>query len=103
MKNLEIDNIASHQLHDSLLLFRSAEQIFAVPALAVQEILYPLPVTPLPFVSHAIEGLINVEGRIAVQLCLAKLNHLPAPSAHPELVLLDTGRARCALHVDAVI
>lgn len=75
---------------------------FAVAAASVQEILYPHAVTPLPFVPACIDGLINIEGTIAVQVNFSQL----IGQAHhqgKELVLINTERALCALKVDEVV
>jgi purine-binding chemotaxis protein CheW len=83
------------------LIFTSGTGHFALPSSCVQEILYPHAVTPLPFVPPSVDGLINVEGSIAVQV---NFSHLHGQAHHKgkELVLIDTGRALCALKVDEV-
>lgn len=83
------------------LIFTSGTGRFAIPGNCVQEILYPHTVTPLPFVPPSVDGLINVEGSIAVQV---NFSHLHGQAHHKgkELVLIDTGRALCALKVDEV-
>lgn len=90
--------------HDvSLLLFTDNGQLYGVPALSVQEIVYPQPLTPLPFVPPALEGLVSIEGRIAAQVNLARLHgHHTVPERY-ELVLIETGRTLCALRVDEVL
>lgn len=103
MKNPDTLTPASAD-NTSLLLFTDNGQLYAIPSLSVQEILYPQALTPLPFVPPAVEGLINVDGRIAVQLNLARLaGHDGAIPAYHELVLVETGRALCALRVDEVL
>lgn len=87
---------------DYHLVFTSGTERFALPASCVQEILYPHEVTPLPFVPAYIDGLINIEGTIAIQISFARLNNIIAANSK-ELVLIDTGRALCALAVDTVI
>ena len=83
------------------LIFTSGTGVFALPAETVREVLYPQTVTPLPFVPPAIDGLINVEGTIAVQI---NFSHLHGQAHHQgkELILIDTGRALCALKADEV-
>jgi chemotaxis signal transduction protein len=84
------------------LIFTCGAGRFAVAAACVQEILYPHAVTPLPFVPTCIDGLINIEGAIAVQVNLSQL----IGQAHHqgnELVLINTERALCALKVDEVL
>jgi chemotaxis signal transduction protein len=104
MKNSELT-------HQHYLIFTSSAHHFALPTHCVREIIYPHPVTPLPFVPSCIDGLINVEGDIAVQVNVATLCGTPSsqqPSQQPsqqsgELILIETGRALCALRVDNVI
>src|SRR6478735_10041688 len=84
------------------LIFTCGAGRFAIAAPSVQEILRPHAVTPLPFVPACIDGLINVEGKIAVQVNLSQL----IGQAHhqgKELILINTERALCALKVDEVL
>ena len=84
------------------LVFTSGAGRFALPATCVLEILYPHAVTPLPFVPACIDGLINIEGTIAVQIDFS--NMLDHTQYHgKELVLINTGRTLCALKVDSVL
>lgn len=91
------------------LIVTSGRHHFALPVACVQEIVYPRSVTPLPFVAPCIDGLINIDGLIAVQVNLAALYQgaIPSEIAPPanggELVLIQTGRAPCALWVERVI
>lgn len=84
------------------LMFTSGAGRFALPSTCVQEILYPHAVTPLPFVPACIDGLINIEGTIAVQIDFS--NMLGQTQYHGlELILTNTGRSLCALKVDSVL
>ena len=84
------------------LIFTSGAGRFALPATCVQEILYPHAVTPLPFVPACVDGLINIEGTIAVQIDFS--NMLGQAQYHgKELILINTGRALCALKIDGVL
>jgi chemotaxis signal transduction protein len=76
---------------------------YAVEARCCHEAARPGPVTPLPFVPGYIEGLVNIDGRIATQLDLGRLfagSEVPAPGE--ALLLLETGRTPCALRVQQV-
>lgn len=76
---------------------------YAVEASRCHQAERPGPVTPLPFVPGYIEGLVNIDGRIATQLDLGRLfagTGVPAPGE--ALLLLDTGRTPCALRVQQV-
>jgi purine-binding chemotaxis protein CheW len=98
-----VTDAAAHQASQHWLLFTDGAQLFALPSAQILEILCPHPVTPLPFVTPAIDGLINVDGRIAVQLNLGTLTGTPSNSPRTELLLIDTGRALCALKVESVL
>lgn len=64
----------------------------------------PGPVTPLPFVPDYIEGLVNIDGRIATCLDLGRLfAENNTPSAGTAIALVETGRSLCALRVQAVL
>ena len=84
------------------LMFTSGAGRFVLPSTCVQEILYPHAITPLPFVPACIDGLINIEGTIAVQIDFS--NMLGQTQYHgQELILINTGRTLCALKVDSVL
>lgn len=98
-----VTDAATHPSSQHWLLFTDGAQLFALPSNQILEILYPHPVTPLPFVAPAIDGLINVDGRIAVQVNLGTLSGTASTSPRTELLLIDTGRALCALKVESVL
>lgn len=88
---------------EDFLLFTDGQGTYALPSRQVQEILYPHPVTPIPFVPSCIDGLVNIEGTIAVQADMAHLSGAGHISRGRELILVETGRSLCALKVDAVL
>ena len=96
MKNLDTTTT-------QFLLIASGEHHFALPAACVQKILSPLPVTPIPFVPTCIDGLVNIDGTIAIQVSLATLCHHDAHTGRTELILVETGRALCALLVERIV
>lgn len=51
-----------------VVIFELEGQSYALPANKVAEILEPLPVTPLPFAPNHVDGLVNVSGRVVVQM-----------------------------------
>lgn len=77
---------------------------FALPAEQVGSAVVPPRVTPLPYVPDFVEGLVNVNDHV---LPLLDMRRLVAPgtarAAVSELVIVETGRAPCALRVDAVV
>ncbi|MEZ5540320.1 MAG: chemotaxis protein CheW [Pseudomonadales bacterium] len=93
MKNTEIAKA-------SFLIVHSGAHQFALPLHCVQKILAELPVTPIPFVPNYIDGLVNIDGTIALQVNLTTLCNESRTASRHELILIETGRALCALQVD---
>jgi purine-binding chemotaxis protein CheW len=85
-----------------ILIFKIAEQRFAISIAKVVETVRAVAVTPLPEGLPAIEGVINYRGRLAVVLDLRALFGLPATSlsTHHHFVIARTGERLLALHVD---
>lgn len=91
-----------------LLLFEAGGKLFSLPANCVLKAFFPLAVTPLPFANdrfdgQIVDGLINVDGDIAVQINFFRLCGLETRAPEPELILLDTGRCLCAITVDRIL
>ena len=81
------------------------EHFYAVDADAVWEVIDPQTVTPLPFVSVEVEGLINASGRVIPQIYAARcFNPEDAPPPDGGVVMiLSTGHTLCACRVSRVI
>lgn len=88
-----------------VLLFQVDDQVYAVDADAVREVVDPLPVTPLPFVPPAVEGLVNISGRVIPQICAARRLGLGEGLAADEgaVMLLTAGERLCACRVSKVV
>jgi purine-binding chemotaxis protein CheW len=88
-----------------ILVFRLADQLYALPLNAVQQIVDMVAVTRLPDMPAPIEGLIDVHGRIAVVVDLRKrLGVRDAPyELHTPLVLVELAGRSAALVVDHVV
>lgn len=84
------------------LVITSGKHCFALPAVCVRKIIPALPVTPIPFVPASIDGLVNVDGAIAIQVNLATLSNT-THLGRTELILIDTGRALCALQAERIV
>jgi chemotaxis signal transduction protein len=78
-------------------------QCFALATAQVKTAVAALPVTPLPFVPAFVEGLVNINDRIVPQLDLGLLLAARATGAGGELVLVETSRSPCALHVAHIL
>lgn len=51
-----------------VVIFELGGQYFALPAANISEVFDPLPVTPLPFAPEYVDGLVNLAGRVSVQM-----------------------------------
>ena len=90
----------------SLLLFRVADEWYAVPLSDVREIMQDFSITPIPCVPDFIQGVTNVRGEILSVTEAARLMRVsgPAPSAvaaAPAVVIAAEGVAT-ALIVDEI-
>lgn len=88
-----------------VLLFQVHDQIYAVDADAVREVVDPVPVTPLPFVPPEVEGLVNISGRVIPQICIAHRLNLGTgmPAGEGTVMLLTAGERLCACRVSKVV
>ncbi|HEU5451255.1 MAG TPA: chemotaxis protein CheW [Terriglobales bacterium] len=82
--------------------FRVGQETFGVPIASVQEILRPLPVTPVPGAPPHVEGVINLRGRIVSVVDLRKRCGAPAEShRRNRIVVAETEGRRIGLMVDS--
>lgn len=82
--------------------FRVGQETFGVPIGSVQEILRPLPVTPVPGAPPHVEGVINLRGRIISIVDLRKRCGAPAePQRRNRIVVAETGGRSIGLMVDS--
>ncbi|MCC2637448.1 MAG: purine-binding chemotaxis protein [Moraxellaceae bacterium] len=91
---------------DRILQFLVVEvggQSFAVPTTVVGTAVAARPVTPLPFVPGFVEGLVNINERIVPQIDLGLLLAAEPVGPGGELVLVETSRSPCALHVAHIV
>lgn len=88
-----------------VLLFQVHDQIYAVDADSVKEVVDPVPVTPLPFVPDSVEGLVNISGRVIPQICVSKRLGFPSTLQGGEgtIMLLSSGERLCACRVARVV
>ncbi len=88
-----------------VVIFQIQEQLYAFDAGAVREIIDPLPVTPLPFSAAEVEGLINVSGRIILQICAAQRLQQAVVAAPVEgtVIILALAHDICACRVKRVL
>jgi purine-binding chemotaxis protein CheW len=87
-----------------LLLFRCGEQVFAVEAGAVREILAASPPTRVPGAAEAVRGLVNVRGTLVTVVDAAAAVGLPAGShGGGSVILVERGSRPVGLQVDEVL
>ena len=103
--------------HDSqeYLVISIRDQLCALPSAAVEYALPPGDVSPLPFVPEFVLGLISVNEQIMPLIDLQSLFGLETDSGpqhqpetgkrnrRAELVVVSTGRSRCALHCQQIV
>lgn len=87
-----------------LIVFRLADQDFAIPIEDAREIIRSVPVTPVPGAPAGVKGLVNVRGEIAAVLDLGVRFGLPSRGAPASrhLVITAQGKNLFALLVDEV-
>lgn len=88
----------------SLLLARLGEVTFALPALAVREIVRAVAITPLPGAPAIVEGALNVRGELVPVIDVRGRLGLPARKLDPDqfIVLVRAGSRTLAVRVDDV-
>ena len=85
-----------------LVVFRVASLVLAVEASAVKEILPALKATRIPGAHSAVDGLINVRGRLMTLVDARRALDLPTGAGKGTTILLDVGEQTAALAVDSV-
>ncbi len=83
--------------------FRVAEMVFAVEAAFVKEILPKHRATRLPGADVAVEGLINVRGRILTLVNARRVLNYPSTDDDGPIMLLEIGGQTAGLAVDDVL
>lgn len=88
-----------------VVIFQVADYLYAVNADTVREIVDPVPVTPLPFVSGEVEGLINVSGKVIPQVCASLCLNLGEMKSRDQgvVMVLASRHGVCACRVLRVI
>ncbi|MFN7709734.1 MAG: chemotaxis protein CheW [Holosporales bacterium] len=79
-------------------------QLFGIPVLMVQDILSPQKITPVPLAPAAVEGSLNLRGRIVTAINVrTKLGISPSKEFHtPMNVVVESGGELYSLMVDSV-
>lgn len=88
-----------------VVIFRLATQHYALPAVSVLKVLFPVPVTPLPYAPVFVDGLVNVDGRVVLQLDAAVRLGSSDRLAFEKgsIMLLQQSGTETAIHVDHVL
>ena len=85
------------------MVFRVADLVFAVEAAAVKEILPKCRATRIPGADPAVEGLINVRGRLLTLTDARRALSYPPGNGDGPIMLLDVGAQTAGLAVDDVL
>ena len=86
-----------------LVVFRVADLVFAVEAAVVKEILPKQRATRIPGADNAVEGLINVRGRMLTLANARRVLNYPPGGVDGLIMLLDVGDQTAGLVVDDVL
>lgn len=88
-----------------MLIFQVRGEVYGIDAGTAREILDPVPVTPLPFAVPEVEGLIQVSGRVILQLCVSRRLHPgdPGPVEDGVLIILHGGENLYACRVARIL
>jgi len=78
---------------------------YGLPTTVVREVLDPVPITPLPFSPEYVDGLVNIGGRVIIQVDLSiQLENAAAlPVNSGQLIVIDSGDEHIALHADQAL
>lgn len=99
---MSTEKVSAERLQLVILLI--ADQLFAIRSEYFREVVRGASVTPIPFVPPYIEGLVNLDGKIATQIDLGRVvTNNEQVSTGKELAFIDTGRSLCALRVQQVV
>jgi purine-binding chemotaxis protein CheW len=100
--------LASHnKMHDyagfRILVFRVADLACAADASLVQEILSSQRATRIPGAREAVEGLINVRGRLVTLVSGRRALEHPPGNGDSPIILVETGERTVGVSVDEVL
>ena len=96
---------ADQQAHLGFVIFVLQDNHYALPAMAVGEVVERQPVTPIPFMPQHVDGVVNIGGQALPQLDLGRYlvgDGFARPDDY-ELLLLDSDDAPFAIAVDRVL
>ena len=89
----------------SVVVFKVAEQLFALPAADVRELVHAVAIVPLPSAPAVVEGVIDLRGKIVPVLDIRSRFGLPArpvaPSDH--LLIASAGEFLVAVRADRAV
>jgi purine-binding chemotaxis protein CheW len=101
MTSLEMTDTSARR---NLVTFRLHEQTYALPIEPIVQIIEMVTTTPIPQVSHSVEGVINVRGATVPIVDLRRHLGLPGstPQLHTPILLVQTDEWAVGLIVDEV-
>ncbi len=96
--------LASGQAKQDFVTVSIESQLFGIPVLMVQDILSPQKITPVPLAPPAIEGSLNLRGRIVTAVNVRTKLGLPPSEkkTNPMNVVVESGGELYSLMVDSV-
>ena len=100
---MEAEKLIADNQEQQFCGFYVAGNLFAVPVLAVQEVIKPQKVTPVPLANSDILGLLNLRGQIVTLLDLRSRLGLPrTESENSMFVIVRVDEGLTALSVDEI-
>lgn len=91
--------------HIQMACFRLGDKLFAVDIMRIREILVPQKLSPLPFASDLLEGVITLRGSVIPVMDMRRRFGMPAAENAPagKLLIVSLVRQLLALAVDDVM
>ena len=90
-------------MEEKYICFNLSEEQFAIPLLAVKEVIKLQEVTPVPQMPHHIMGIFNLRGQVITVMDLRKKLNLPtAQTSETAIMILNFGKNVLGVVVDSV-
>ena len=86
-----------------MLVFLIKNERFAVPLTEIQEIMTIMPLTPVPHAPNAIRGIVNVRGKVATAVDIARVLGFDAATNPQYMIMAKSDKNLLALLVDTVV
>lgn len=101
----KVHSMGGSVTHIQMACFSLGDKLFAVDIMRIREILVPQKLSPLPFASDLLEGVINLRGSVIPAMDMRKRFGMPVAENVPagKLLIVSLVRQLLALVVDDVM